>query len=52
MNWDDDEDDREDYPEDYRPAVGLSCTMCGSTDWPRSDTSCPLCREEEKEEDE
>jgi len=49
MNWDEDED-REDYPED-RKQSGLRCEMCGATDWPRSDTSCPLCWEPETEDD-
>lgn len=30
------------------------CTLCGSRDWPRPDTDCPLClgEEEESERDE
>jgi NMD protein affecting ribosome stability and mRNA decay len=24
------------------------CTRCGSRDWPRADTSCPLCYKEEE----
>jgi len=28
------------------------CTGCGSRDWPREDTSCPLCYQAEKEETE
>jgi rubrerythrin len=49
MNWDD--EDREDYPEDRKQSNGLRCEMCGATDWPRADTSCPLCWEPETEDD-
>ena len=27
------------------------CTNCGSRDWPRHDTSCPLCRAEPEDSD-
>lgn len=28
------------------------CTLCGSRDWPSDDSSCPLCRTQEEEEEE
>ena len=29
--------------------MNFTCTLCGSRDWPRSDTTCPLCYEPEEE---
>jgi rubrerythrin len=28
-----------------------ACTMCGSTDWPNPDATCPLCREDDDEDE-
>jgi hypothetical protein len=28
------------------------CTLCGSRDWPREDTSCPLCQTEDDDDTE
>ena len=30
--------------------IKFPCTMCGSRNWPREDTSCPLCAMPEEEE--
>lgn len=42
-------------PDDYedRPTITrFPCTLCGSRDWPRENTSCPLCAvEKEKDSD-
>jgi hypothetical protein len=28
------------------------CTLCGSRNWPRPDSECRLCRDDEEDEDE
>jgi hypothetical protein len=33
--------DPDDYP--ARLITRFPCTMCGSRDWPRKDSPCPLC---------
>jgi hypothetical protein len=44
-------DETDDYPTTRR--ASFSCTMCGSWDWPSTTSSCPLCRGDEKgDEDE
>jgi hypothetical protein len=32
--------------------MNLSCTLCGSTQWPNPDSSCPLCRDDAQREEE
>jgi hypothetical protein len=27
------------------------CTLCGRTDWPREDATCPLCYKEPEQDD-
>lgn len=29
----------------------FACTLCGSRDWPRTDTDCPLCSPSERSGD-
>jgi len=41
-------------PDDYddRPTITrFPCTMCGSRDWPRKDSPCPLCSLEDDDDD-